>query len=286
MIDLDAARTFIHGHARLVDRRRFQHLVDGAPAELVLTALVAYRNPDGGIGGLEPDLRTPASQPVPVRYAFEVLAGLPPTPERQALALGALDWLATVSNEDGGVPFVLASAAEQPAAPWLRPASESALLSTVQLAAAALRLGLDHPWLTAAEQYCWARVGDATPDRDAYAFKYTVDFLDAVPDRSRAAEVLALFRGLVPADGRIPVPGGIEGEVLDPLVVAPWPDHAGTRLFPRETLTQALDALEAAQGEDGGWEFSWAHWNPAAVWESRGAVTLDALQTLRAYGRL
>lgn len=65
MTDLAAARTFVHTHARLLDRRRFQHLVDGAPADLVLSALRAYRNTDGGVGALEPDLRSPDSQPIP-----------------------------------------------------------------------------------------------------------------------------------------------------------------------------------------------------------------------------
>jgi len=44
--------------------------------------------------------------------------------------------------------------------------------------------------------------------------------------------------------------------------------------------------LEAGQDADGGWNFSWAKWNPSAVWEWRGAVTIDALRTLQAYDRI
>lgn len=285
MIDLDAARTFIHSHARLLDRRRFQHAFDGAPADLVLTALTAYRNPDGGIGALEPDLRTPASQPIPARYALEILATMPPTNERQTLALGALDWLVTVTNDDGAVPLVLPSATEQPAAFWLQPTPESSLLATAQLAAAALRLSLAHPWLAGAAAYCWARVGDVSPS-DAYTFKYVVDFLDATPDRARANHEVDRLTQLMPGDGRIVVDGGVEGEELDPLVIAPWPEHAGRRLLNPDLLRRGLDALEAGQDADGGWDFSWAKWNPAAVWEWRGAVTIDALRTLQAYDRI
>lgn len=286
MIDLDAARAFLHGHARLIDRRRFQHTFDGGPAELVLTALTAYRNPDGGIGALEPDLRTPASQPIPTRYALDILAELPPSDRRRALALGAMDWLATITNDDGGVPFVLSSAAEQAAAPWLQPGPpESSLLATAQLAAAAHRLQLDHPWLANATVYCWARVRGVSP-REAYTFKYVVDFLDAAPDRARADAELNVLADLVPADGRIVVREGVEGEELDPLVIAPWPHHAGARLFDSATLERELDNLEVSQSADGGWDFTWAKWNPAAVWESRGAVTIAAVQTLRAYERL
>lgn len=284
MIDLDAARTFVHSHARLVDRRQFQHAFDGAPAELVLTALSAYRNPDGGFGALEPDLRTPASQPIPVRYALDVLATLPRSDEAQVLARGAADWLVTVTNDDGGVPFVLPSAAEQPAAAWMQPAPESSVLATAQLVAGALRIRLEHPWVATAEAYCWERMADVTPN-DAYTFKYVVDLLDVTADRARADRELDRLAGLLPADGRIAVDGGGEGEVLDPLAIAPWPGHAGTRLLGPELLQAGLDALEAGQQDDGGWDFTFAKWNPAVVWEWRGAVTVEAVRTLRAYGR-
>lgn len=285
MINLDAARTFVHSHARLIDRRRFQYAFDGAPAELVISALAAYRNPDGGFGALEPDLRTPASQPIPVRYAFDVLASLPPSQEAQALVGGSLDWLATVANDDGGVPFVLPSGAEQPAAPWMQPAPESSMLATVQLAAGALRLGVDHPWLARATDFCWTRIGEVTPD-DAYTCMFAVDFLDATPDRERADRELDRLAALMPADGRLVVAGGADGEELDPLHFVSRPEHAGVRLLSPGRIESGLDALEAGQHEDGGWDFDWAKWNPAAAWEWRGAVTVEALRTLRAYGRL
>lgn len=285
MIDLDAARTFVHSHARLLERRRFQHAFDGAPTELVLAALSAYRNPDGGFGALEPDLRTPASQPIPVRYALEILATVPPSEQREALALGGLDWLATVTNDDGGVPFVLPSAAEQPAASWLQPTPESSLLATAQLTAAALRLELDHAWIHGAVAYCWPRIGGVSPG-DAYTFKYVVDFLDATPERARADKEIERLAKLVPVDGRIVVDGGAEGEELDPMAIAPWPGHAGARLLDPAVIRRGLDALEAGQHTDGGWDFSWAKWNPAAIWEWRGAISVAASRTLQAYDRI
>jgi hypothetical protein len=285
VIDLDAARTFLHSHSRLLDRRRFQHAFDGAPGELVTAALMAYRNPDGGFGALEPDLRTPDSQPIPVRYAFDVLATLPRGREAEALARGALDWLVTVTNDDGGVPFVLPSALDQPAAAWMQPSPESSLLATAQLAAGGLRLELDHPWLVAASDYCWARVGDVSLG-NAYEFKYMVDFLDAASDRARADDEVARLAGLMPSDGRIPVEGGADGEELDPLVLSPWPEHVGGRLLDPTVLDRGLDALEAGQQADGGWDFAWAKWNPAATWEWRGAVTIEALRTLLSYRRI
>src|SRR3954468_2157541 len=113
MPDLAAAAQFVHGHGRLLERRRIDHLFGPEPdPESVLRALDAYRNADGGVGLLEPDLRTPASQPSAVLYALEILPevkddiSLP-----DALTTGALDWIDTIANADGGIPFVLATAA-------------------------------------------------------------------------------------------------------------------------------------------------------------------------------
>jgi hypothetical protein len=293
MTDLAAAGQFVAAHGRLLERRRFAHLfgdgrgasagtTDAAP---VLAALTAYRNADGGIGLLEPDLRTPASQPSPVLYALEILheIGASDAP----LATDALDWLLTVTNPDGGVPFVLASARGWPHAPFWVPQDDppSSLLMTAGIAAAVHRLGLDHPWLAGASEYVWAALPDLTPS-DPYAFRYAVGFLDAVPDRARADAALDALTGLVPADGVLHVAAGTEGETLGALEVAPRPDHAGRRLFPAELIERELDELAAAQQDDGGWTFSWAAWNPAAAWEWRGVVTIDALKTLRADGRL
>ena len=293
MTDLAAAGQFVAAHGRLLERRRFAHRFgdgrgDGAgttDAAPVLAALTAYRNADGGIGLLEPDLRTPASQPSPVLYALEILheIGAPDAP----LATDALDWLQTVTNPDGGVPFVLASARGWPHAPFWVPQDDppSSLLMTAGIAAAVHRLGLDHPWLAGASEYVWAALPDLTPS-DPYAFRYAVGFLDAVPDRPRADAALDALTGLVPADGVLHVAAGTEGETLGALEVAPRPDHAGRRLFPAELIERELDELAAAQQDDGGWTFSWAAWNPAAAWEWRGVVTIDALKTLRADGRL
>jgi hypothetical protein len=57
-------------------------------------------------------------------------------------------------------------------------------------------------------------------------------------------------------------------------------------LFEEAELTAHLDALEAAQCEDGGWPISWDPPSAASRLEWRGRWTVEALVTLRAYGRL
>jgi hypothetical protein len=46
--DLAAAQSFMASHARVLDRRRLELLVDGGDPTPVLAAVDAYRNPYGG----------------------------------------------------------------------------------------------------------------------------------------------------------------------------------------------------------------------------------------------
>lgn len=289
MPDLEAAAQFVHSNGRLLERKRFEHLFVAPDPDGVLRAVEAYKNPDGGIGAMEPDLRTPASQPSAVLYAFEALEDVAADRRDAVIAFGndALDWIASVANDDGGIPFVLPSAAAYPHAPWWTPTPEppSSLLMTAGVVAAAYRIGLDHPWLAKATTYIWAAIAHLKLG-DAYAFRYTVHFLDAVPDRPRAEAEVDVLADRMPDDGILTVEAGVEGETLSALEVAPRPEHVGTRLFPRTLFDRQLDELAAAQQDDGGWTFSWSAWNPAAALEWRGVVTLQALTTLRAYGRL
>jgi hypothetical protein len=283
MTDIAAAAQFIAGHARLLERRRFALLEgDGSP-ERVLAALTAYQNADGGIGHLEPDLRTPASQPSCVLYALEVLheAGIADV----RLATDGLDWLRTVTTAEGGMPFVLATARGWPHAPWWVPEDNppASLLMTAAITAMALRMGIRHPWVGPATEFCWAHAGEAT---DPYTLRYLVDFLDAVDDAGRAGTVLDAVAARIPADGVLRVDAGTDGETMRPLDLAPRPDHVGRRLFTDQVVERELDRLDAGQQPDGGWDFTWAAWNPAAAWEWRGIVTVTALRTLKAYGRL
>jgi hypothetical protein len=285
MTDIASASQFIASYARLIERRRLAVLEGDGDVEAVVRALDAYRNGDGGLGGLEPDLRPPDSQPACAMYALEILHEVGAT--APSLCAGLMDWLQGATNADGGVPFVLPSARGWPHAPWFQPqdAPESSLLITAGIAAMAYRLGLDHPWLDRATEYCWSNVGQARSGL-AYTFRSFVDFLDAVPDRGRAEAELDALADRIPADGLLRVNAGSEGEVLRPLEVVPRPDHAARRLFDDGLIERELDRLEAGQREDGGWTFTWKAWNPAAAWEWRGVVTVLALRTLRAYGRL
>jgi len=284
MTDLDRAADFIWLHARLVDRRRFAHAFLGAPAEPVVAAVRAYRNDDGGFGhALEPDIRTPTSQPGAVMHALEFLAEAGASGDSMVGA--AADFLAGVTRGDGGVPFVLPTAAEHPRAPWWQPVDESSLTQTGANAAALIANRSAHPWLDGASAFCWERI-DAGRVGDAYEALFAVAFLDAVPDGERAEAALDRLGPRLVEDGLVALEPGPPGQSHTPLHYAPWPDCRSRRLFAPDVVARHLDALAAVQQEDGGWTFDWPAWTPAVVHEWRGYLTVRALQVLRANGRI
>ena len=282
-IDINAAERFAHADARLLDRHRLAVLLHGAPVAPVLDALRAYRNPDGGFGhALEPDVRAPESEPAAVLHALEVLAGIEALDD--PLVADAAAWIATIADPDGGVPFVMPTAAAHPHAPWMVP-SEGGSHLTFALAGAFWEAGSRDPWLGRATEWCWARLEDSE-ELGAYWVKFALDFLDRVPDEARVTAALAALRGRIGADGSIPVPGGTENERLTPLALSERPGRRSRALFTDDQIEADLDRLEAGQRDDGGWTFDWLEWSPGQAVEWRGAMTLRALATLAAHGRI
>jgi hypothetical protein len=282
---LAAAERFMQLNARLLDRRRFAYHFRGGPAEPVLTSLRGYANPDGGFGNaLEPDLRGAASQPVPAQHALEILheTGVTGDPAISRLC----DYLAGITVPDGGVPFVLATVREAPHAPWWQaPSGEPAgsLVPTATLAGEFHLMGVDHPWLAPATDFCWTRI-DKLSDVGAYDALAVLTFLDHVPDRDRAAAAFDRLRGSILANTALDPEAS--GEVHFPYDFAPRPAGFGRRIYADTTIDEHLDALVDAQGEDGGWTVNWPIWTPIAGHDWRGWMTLHRLLTLRAYGRL
>ena len=155
-IDHAAAENFIWSAARLVDRHRYSLLFKGGPAEPVIDALRGYHNRDGGYGhALEPDLRSPGSQPAPTLYALEILneaGSADGEPARDARA-----WVAHVAARDGGIPSVLPGFEEYPHSPWWAPEPGSVL--TLALAAVEHAGGVaDDEWLDRATAWCWRAI--------------------------------------------------------------------------------------------------------------------------------
>ena len=291
-VDLDAASDFMAAHARALDRRRFELLEGGENAAGVLAALDGYRNPDGGYGwGLEPDLRSPESQPGSAHHAFEVFAEVAPATTPHAATL--CDWLDSVVLPDGGVPMALPLGIGAGTAPWWGSADPrvSSLQITTVATAEAQRVAThdrdvaEHPWLERATSYCLDAIDAMDEAPFAYVLAFSIRFLDAVHEtRPEAATLLQKLAEHVPADGRIRVTGGTEDEALHPLDIAPYPDRPARELLAPEVIAADLERLAGLQQDDGGWTVDYQKISPAGSLDWRGYATVRAVDILRRNG--
>jgi hypothetical protein len=278
-IDFAAAEQFLLREARVLERRRFARRFRDGSADAVVDALLAYRNDDGGFGNsLESDLRGASSQPVPLERALEILDEV----DRFDAELlgGACDWLVSVSNADGGVPFVLASVEDGPHAPWWESDGSSDVNPTAGIAGLLHKHGIEHPWLAKATAFCFEALRDLghVGADDAIS---VLTLLEHVPNDAVFAAL-----GERIANELVALDPAAEGYVKSPLEFAPHPHSLARSLFDDPTIDKHLDALEERQQADGGWPISWEPPSAAAVSEWRSVVTLKNLILLEDYGRL
>ncbi|MFI6319457.1 hypothetical protein ACIBG8_18135 [Nonomuraea sp. NPDC050556] len=277
------AEQYLLLNARLLDRLRFEALFHGAAREPVLHVLRAYQNPDGGFGNaIEPDLRGTASQPEGVEMAFRVLDELGAFDD--PMVVSACDHLETITTKEGGVPFALPSVRDMPRAPWWQSDDDppAHLIPTASIAGLLHQHGVEHPWLGPATDFCWDAIARITTETTPYEARALFTFLERVSDRDRAAAEFARIRPAIL--GTVTLDPSAEGPVHFPLDFAPAPSPLP--LFTDEILDRHLDALIEDQPEDGGWKPNFLSWTPVVAHEWGGHLTLGALRTLQAYGRL
>lgn len=293
---LERAEYFVWLTARVLDQRRFAYHFRNGPADAVESALTAYRNDDEGFGhALEPDLRGPVSQPLHVARALRVLDEIGRCGSQRAERI--CRYLTAVSTPEGALPAVHPSLRGYPAAPWLPTVDDPPgdLLATAPVVGTLHRNGVWHAWLFRATDFCWEAI-DALDKTHPYEVVAALAFLDNAPDRMRAREAasrlgrLVREQRLVVLDPRRsedePVPSGYApGEHHFAYDYATGPDSLARQWFSDAETDAALDFLAAEQREDGGWPIRWQEWAPGTALEWRPVVTVDALRTLRAYGR-
>jgi hypothetical protein len=282
---LAKGREFIYRQGRVLERRLFATLFEGSPPEGVIDALRAYRNGDGGFGhGLEPDVRCPDSQPLDVEMALRAMdeAGA----VDGDMVMGALDFLASVSSAEGGVPVLLPSVEEYPrAAHWGDWAYPPGLNPTAGIAGLLYKHGIEHPWLDRATDFCWAELSRGVPG-DAHTMGEVLTFLAYVPDRQRAEEFIPTVTAALNGAAMFLSDPTSEEYGVTPLQIAPSPDSPWRGIFSDDAIAGHLDRLQRDQQTDGGWPVTWEPPSEDSLLAWRGAETLRALRTLRAYGRL
>jgi hypothetical protein len=283
---LTRAEDFIWKNARLLDRLCFIHLFKNGPREPVLAALRAYQNTDGGFGNaLEPDKRVPHSQPVDCEMALHILDDVDGFDDPMVQRM--CDFLATITTEEGGVPFALPSVKAYPRASWWDAPDDppAAINPTAAIVGLLLKHDVQHPWTSTASAYCWRAI-EASDSEWFHDLMPIATFLQHAPEHERAERELQRILRRVEEKQLVALDPDAEGYVFPPLTWAPTPASPFSPLFSPETIEQHLDALVARQQPDGGWPISWGTISPAVELEWRSWVTVGALQTLRAYGRL
>ncbi|KOT50221.1 MULTISPECIES: hypothetical protein [Streptomyces] len=294
---LARAERFIWLTARVLEQRRFAYHFLGGSADGVEAALSAYANPDGGYGhALEPDLRGPVSQPLHTAHALYVLDRIGRCCGQRAERI--CRYLTEVSTVQGALPALHPSVRGYPAAPWLPVLDDppSALLATGPVVGLLHRNEVWHAWLFRATDFCWQAV-ESLERTHPYEVEAALAFLEGARDRPRAEAAAQRLGSLVRAQrlvllepeqaSRTPAPAGYApGEHHFAYDYAAAPGSLARRWFTDAETDRALDHLAALQREDGGWPVNWRAWAPGTALEGRPMVTVKALLTLRAYGRL
>ncbi|MDQ0993438.1 hypothetical protein [Streptomyces sp. V3I7] len=290
------AEHFVWLTARVLEQRLFSHHFLNGGADPVEAALEAYRNEDGGYGhALEPDLRGPVSQPLHTAHALGVLDAIGRCAGQRVERV--CRYLTSVSTADGALPAIHPSQRGYPAAPFIPIVEDppSALLATGPVVGRLHRNEVWHAWLFRATDFCWQAV-EALEKSHPYEIQAAVTFLDSVPDRPRAEAAADRLGRLVREQGLAaldperlddqPVaPGYAPGEHHFPYDFAKSPRSLARGWFTDDEMSRSLDSLAAEQREDGGWPVRWRQWAPGTALEARPMVTINALRTLRAYGR-
>ncbi|MFS4093580.1 hypothetical protein [Streptomyces sp. AF1A] len=290
------AEQFVWLTARVLEQRLFAYHFLHGTADAVEAALDAYRNEDGGYGhALEPDLRGPVSQPLHTAHALRVLDGIGRCGGQRVERV--CRYLTSVSTADGALPAIHPSQRGYPAAPFVPVVDDppSDLLATGPVVGLLHRNEVWHAWLFRATDFCWQAV-EALDKSHPYEVEAAVAFLDSAPDRPRAQAAADRLGRLVREQrlaaldpdrlGAYPVASGYApGEHHFPHDFAKSPHSLARAWFTDDEMARSLDHLAAAQQEDGGWPVRWRTWAPAPALEARSLVTIEALQTLRVYGR-
>jgi hypothetical protein len=140
----------------------------------------------------------------------------------------------------------------------------------------------DHGWLKRATRYCLDAIAALDESPFAYTLAFCIRLLDVLHDRLPEARTLMdALAAHVPADGRVPVAGGAEGETLRPLDIAPDPGRPARALLDPAGVAADLRRLADGQRDDGGWTVDYLPISPAGSLEWRGYATVKAIATLR-----
>ncbi|SFL43214.1 Prenyltransferase and squalene oxidase repeat-containing protein [Paenibacillus sp. 1_12] len=285
------AKLFIYQNGRLLDRRRFEYFFENGSQEAVIAALAPYQNPDGGFGqGLEPDIRSPYSQPVPTESALILMDEIEYFD--YSILKGIIRFLQAHTIHSGGVPLAFCSINDYPHAPWWNTDQDSQAnmnptgrILGLLYKQRTLTDFLEENWFQSAVAYVWNEMEKGLPAGYHDGVQW-ISFLQHTPERERAAAyLLSIQKWLTQPDiiERDPKADGYVHKVLD---WAPSHESYAAQMVSDQDIEQHISYLVSQQQPDGGWPISWPAVSAAGELEWRGHLTVERLRTLRSFGWL
>ena len=221
---LARADGFMWSRARLLERRAYEHAFHDGDGDAVVQSVRAFRNPDGGFGhALEPDLRTPASQPIFVHYGLSLLQ-LADVNDRR-LVRGTCEFLALVAHESGAVPYALPDARNYDrAGHWNGEfAFAPSLHATAGVTGVLHALGAVHEWLDRATDWCLQQI-EGKPKYSGHTLLNALELLRFLPDRDRADQLWEHATERLFESDHVALELPLKGYGLTPLHFAPTPE--------------------------------------------------------------
>lgn len=286
-MNFEKAANFIWQHGRLLERRIFEYFFFEGSKDHVITALRAYQNDDGGFGhALEPDLRTPESQPLYMEFALRTLYDC--NIKDQQLSLRACEYVSKHADLSKGIPTIYQSSLNYPhAAHWDHAHATAPSFDRLTGLVGLLKWqGISHPWLDSAVDICLEYILTNKFD-DAHTILTSFCLLESLPQTEQITQLFnKLSNELLTTAKFIRMDAYSEDYGLSPLDFAPSPSSYCSRIFMKDTIAQHLQALTSQQHDDGGWQITWQPPGEAAKLEWRAYLTLKNLIILKAYGEI
>ncbi len=285
-MNFEKASNFIWKNGRLLERRVFEFVFLGGTKNNILNAIKAYQNDDGGFGhALEPDLRTPESQPLYTGFALRLMYDC--NIKDIDLANKVCDYVSQHADLETGIPIILPSSSKFPRAEhWNNPLSVQPSISQLPGLVGLIRWqGVKHPWIDKATDICLNDISSRKYD-DAHTISSAFWLLESLPQTDYIKSLFnKLSKDLFQARFFI-LEAPSQSYGLIPLEIAPSPDSYCRNIFSGETIMDHLKVLESQQGEDGGWPIQWEPPGGIAKNEWRAHKTLMSLITLKAYNMI
>jgi hypothetical protein len=282
-MNFDKAANFIWQHGRLLERRIFDYVFQNGSKNNILTALKAYQNDDGGFGSaIEPDLRSPNSQPLFTEFALRVLYDC--NIKDIEITEKACHFIAKHADFKKGIPTIFPSSIHYPRANhWNNPSSTDPSFSRFTGLVGLLKWqGLEHPWLDEAVERCLKDIEAKSYD-DAHTILTAFCLIESSPQSDYIKGLYDKLSKELFAANFFKLDEGSQGYGLTPLEFAPSSTSYCRSLFTEEVIKKHLQVLESQQNEDGGWPIEWDPPGETAKFEWRAHKTLKTLVTLHSY---